>query len=182
MRTIRRSSFVTMTAAVGLALLLSPPVSANSSGSGGGWGGRDCSRFEKGSKEWKECMAQAREDREDVYALGYWKAKTGDYKGAIELLRAEGDQKDARVLTMLGYATRHLGRVDEAMGYYQKALAANPEMTNTRQYYGEAFLQAEQPDKAKDQLAEIAKRCGTACKDYQDLAAAIADYTSKHGA
>jgi tetratricopeptide (TPR) repeat protein len=182
MRTIRRSSFLTVTAAIGLALLLSPPASANSSGSGGGWGGRDCSKYEKGSKDWKECMAQARKDLEDVYALGYWKAKTGDYNGAIELLRAEGDQKDPRVLTMLGYATRHLGRVDEAMGYYQKALAANPEMTSTRQYLGEAFLQAEQPDKAKLQLGEIAKRCGTACKDYQDLSAAIATYASTHGA
>jgi Flp pilus assembly protein TadD len=127
-------------------------------------------------------MSRAHEDREDAYALGYWKAKTGDYKGALEILRAEGDSSDPRVLTMLGYATRHLGRVEEAMGYYQKALAANPEMTSTRQYLGEAFLQAEQPDQAKVQLGEIARRCGTACKDYQDLSAAIATYASAHGA
>jgi hypothetical protein len=49
-------------------------------------------------------------------------------------------------------------------------------MTSTRQYLGEAFLQMGEPGKAKLQLAEIDKRCGTSWVDYRDLAAAIAAY------
>ena len=56
------------------------------------------------------------------------------------------------------------------------ALAANPDLTSTRQYLGEAYLQMDEPAKAKLQLAEIARRCGTSCVDYRDLSTAIAAY------
>ena len=82
---------------------------------------------------------------------------------------------------MIGFSLRKLGRVDEAMGYYQKVLAAHPDRTNTRQYLGEAFLQKGEPAKAKEQLAEIAKRCGVACEDYQLLADEIAKFERKSG-
>ena len=45
--------------------------------------------------------------------------------------------------------------------------------SSTRQYLGEAYLQLRQPDKARDQLAQIGARCGTGCEDYQLLAKAI---------
>ena len=82
---------------------------------------------------------------------------------------------------MIGFSLRKLGRVDEAMEYYLKVLAAYPDRTTTRQYLGEAFLQIGEPGKAKDQLAEIAKRCGTACEDYQLLADAIAKFEKQAG-
>jgi hypothetical protein len=55
-------------------------------------------------------MGQSRQDLEDIYALGYWMAKTGEYDEALKVL-AGGDQSDPRVLAMIGFATRHLGRV-----------------------------------------------------------------------
>ena len=82
---------------------------------------------------------------------------------------------------MIGFALRKLGRVEEAMGYYQKVLAAHPERTNTRQYLGEAFLQIGDPAKAKEQLAVIKSRCGVACEDYQALADEIAKFEKKAG-
>ena len=82
---------------------------------------------------------------------------------------------------MIGFSLRKLGRVDEAMEYYQKVLAAYPDRTTTRQYLGEAFLQIGDPGKAKDQLAEIGKRCGTACEDYQLLADEIAKFEKQAG-
>ena len=84
------------------------------------------------------------------------------------------------MLTMIGYATRHLGRVDEALGYYGKALALNPNMTNTRQYLGEAYLQKNDVAKAKIELAVIERICGNdACQDYRDLAKEIAKYEAR---
>jgi tetratricopeptide (TPR) repeat protein len=121
-------------------------------------------------------MGQSRQDLEDTYALGYWMAKTGDYEDALKVLGSASDQNYPRVLTMIGFAKRHLGRVEEVLGYYARALTANPNMTSSRQYLGEALLQAGEPAKPKEQLAEIAKRCGTACEDYQELASAIAAF------
>jgi predicted Zn-dependent protease len=113
---------------------------------------------------------------DQIYSLGYWQAKGGEYAAALATLRSAGDQTDPRVQTMMGFSLRKLGRVDEAMDYYLAVLAAHPDRTTTRQYLGEAFLQLGQPDNAKQQLAEIAKRCGVACEDYQLLAGEIAKF------
>lgn len=138
-----------------------------------------CKQFKKNSKAWKECMGQVKPDdtsrADEQFTKGYWLAKTGDYTQALEVLKALPNQNDAGVLTMIGYATRHLGRVDEALGYYGKALALNANLTNTRQYLGEAYLQKNDVAKAKFELAEIGRICGsTACEDYRALDKAIA--------
>ncbi len=138
-----------------------------------------CGQFKKGSKQWKECMGQVKSDdqsnADEQFAKGYWLAKTGDYEKALAVLRAHPNQGDPGVLTMIGFATRHLGRVDEALGFYDKALALNPNLTDTRQYLGEAYLQKNDVAAAKVQLAEIARICGSdACQDYRDLAREIA--------
>jgi tetratricopeptide (TPR) repeat protein len=161
------------------ALVLTQPAFANGPDSDGGSAASAYSKYKSGSKQWKQCMGQAHLDMEDAYALGYWMAKTGEYEEALKVLASIGDQNDPRVLTMMGFVQRHLGHLDEAFGYYEKALAANPDMTSTRQYLGEAFLQTGEPTKAKAQLAQIAQRCGTACEDYQQLASAIAAYKGK---
>jgi predicted Zn-dependent protease len=115
-------------------------------------------------------------NQDQVYSLGYWQAKTGEYDAALATLRSAANQHDPRVQTMIGFTLRKLGRVDEAFGYYFKALATRPDATTTRQYLGEAYLQIGDPARAREQLAEIAKRCGTACEDYAALAEEIARY------
>ena len=166
-------------ALVALAALLVLPITSktarasDSPSPDGGSGAPNCSKFKKGGKDWKRCMGQHSQDREDGYALGYWLAKTGEFDEALKVLRSVDDENDPRVMTMIGYTLRHLGRVDEGMSYYQKALALAPNMTNTRQYLGEAFLQINSPAQAKAQLAEIKARCGDVCEDYQTLAKEI---------
>jgi tetratricopeptide (TPR) repeat protein len=116
-----------------------------------------------------------------LYSLGYGQAKSGDHAAALATLRAAPNQADPRVQTMIGFALRKLGRVDEAMGYYFKALATRPDATTTRQYLGEAYLQVGDVARAREQLAEIGKRCGTACEDYALLADEIAKYERARG-
>ena len=118
---------------------------------------------------------------DQIYSLGYWQAKDGAYAAALDTLRSARNQSDPRVETMIGFSLRKLGRVEEAMGYYNKVLAAYPDRTTTRQYLGEAFLQIGAPDKAREQLGEIAKRCGVACEDYRLLAEEIAKFDGKSG-
>ena len=138
----------------------------------------DCSQFKKNSPGWRRCMGQHKDDA-SIYELGYTLAKSGDYHAALTVLRGATTQSDPRVQTMIGFSLRKLGHVDEAMAYYTAALSANPNLTNTRQYLGEAFLQRHEPAKAKEQLAEIDARCGTGCEDYRDLAQAIAAYETR---
>ena len=113
-------------------------------------------------------------DQDQVYSLAYWQAKTGEYGKALATLESAPNQNDPRVQTMMGFTLRKMGRVDEAFGYYFKALATRPEATTTRQYLGEAYLQIGDAARAREQLAEIGKRCGTACEDYTALAEEIA--------
>jgi tetratricopeptide (TPR) repeat protein len=118
----------------------------------------------------------SRLNQDEIYSLGYWQAKRGEYAAALATLRSAPNSADPRVETMIGFSLRKLGQVDEAMVYYNRVLAKHPERTTTRQYLGEAFLQIGAPERAKEQLAEIAKRCGVACEDYQLLATEIAKY------
>jgi tetratricopeptide (TPR) repeat protein len=119
-------------------------------------------------------------NQDQIYSLGYWQAKNGHYATALATLQSARDQNDPRVQTMVGFALRKLGRVDEAFGYYLKAVAIRPNATTTRQYLGEAYLQIGDVARAREQLAEIAQRCGTSCEDYTSLAEEIAKYEGGH--
>ena len=131
---------------------------------------------EQSKKKKKKKKKNSSLNQDQIYGLGYVQAKAGDYNAALATLRRAGNQDDPRVQTMIGFTLRKLGRVDEAFGYYFKALATRPEATTTRQYLGEAYLQVGNPIRAREQLAEIAKRCGVSCEDYASLAQEIAEY------
>ena len=135
---------------------------------------KKCGQHTQGSAAWKRCMGQNLRDDHDIYALGYWQAKSGNYASALDVLRTAKNQADPRVQTMIGFSLRKLGLIDEGMAYYTAALQTDPNLTNTRQYLGEAFLQKGDRSAALGQLAEIAKRCSTTCEDYRLLADAIA--------
>jgi tetratricopeptide (TPR) repeat protein len=102
-----------------------------------------------------------------AYALIYDK---GDYVGGIATLRALGYDDDADVATLIGYASRKLGRYDDAKYWYDKALAADPNHVVTWSYYG--MWHAEQGNllKAKDDLEKVRAICGnTQCREYKAL-------------
>ena len=136
-----------------------------------------CDAYAKGSAAWTGCVgtASAAMADDELFYAGYWLAKNGQYEQALGYLN-RAQKKDERVLTYIGYATRKLGRVDEALPFYAKALEANPNYVVARAYLGEAFLSKGQADKASGELNEIAQRCGTACPAYVDLKGHIADY------
>ncbi len=93
-----------------------------------------------------------------------------DYAGAIGALRALGYDDNPDVATLIGYASRKLGRYDDAKYWYDKALAADPNHVVTWSYYG--MWQAEQGNllKAKDDLEKVRILCGsTDCPAYTKL-------------
>jgi tetratricopeptide (TPR) repeat protein len=106
-------------------------------------------------------------DWHKAYALVYDKS---DYVGGIAALRAMGYDDNADVATLIGYASRKLGRYDDAKYWYDKALAADPNHALTWSYYG--MWQAEQGNllKAKDDLEKVHMICGnTECREYVAL-------------
>jgi len=97
----------------------------------------------------------------------------GDYAAGIAGLRALGYDDHPDVATLIGYASRKLGRYDDAKYWYDKALAADPKHATTLSYYG--MWHAEQGNllKAKDELEKVRMVCGTDCEPYKQLKAAI---------
>jgi pentatricopeptide repeat protein len=112
-------------------------------------------------------------DDKSLAAYAYALAKDGRYEEALATLDLMQDGGTAEALNYRGYATRKLGRVEEGIAFYQKAVALDPDYTLVREYLGEAYVTQGKLDLAKNELAEIEKRCGTTCEPYEDLAEAI---------
>ena len=112
-------------------------------------------------------------DDERLFDEGARLALGGRYEEAIEVLKASNSQNDPRVLNYLGYSYRKLGQLDKGIRYYAKALAIDPDYVRAREYLGEGYVSAGHLDKAREQLAEIEKRCGAGCEEYLQLAQVI---------
>ena len=138
----------------------------------------DCRK--KKNKKKPECKknqsGQLNDDQ--VYQAGYWLAQSGKYNEALAQFKKAKNQNDPRILNYIGYSTRKLGRVAEAMTYYRKALKINPDYTVARAYLGEAYLEQGKVDMAKEQLAEIKKRCGNSCVEFTTLSGQIKSFVS----
>jgi len=102
-----------------------------------------------------------------AYALIYDK---NDYVGGIAALHTLGYDDNADVATLIGYASRKLGRYNDAKFWYEQALAADANHALTWAYYG--MWQAEQGNvlKARDDLEKVRLICGTTdCLPYKEL-------------
>ncbi|HEX6706271.1 MAG TPA: tetratricopeptide repeat protein [Albitalea sp.] len=99
-----------------------------------------------------------------------------DWTGAlVELKRAlRKDRKNADVHNLMGYSYRKSGQLDDAFDSYRMALRIDPRHKGAHEYIGEAYLQANQPAKAREHLAALKQICGESCEEYQDLAKAVA--------
>jgi tetratricopeptide (TPR) repeat protein len=115
---------------------------------------------------------------DDLYVAGRELGQQAHYAEALKLFFRIKNREQARVLGSIGYSTRKLGDIDKGIDYYRQALAVDPDYTKARQYLGEAYLLKNDVGKAKEQLDEIADRCGGPCEDYELLVAAIAAHVS----
>jgi tetratricopeptide (TPR) repeat protein len=135
----------------------------------------ECPRGQVYDQQKQQCV-QAESgvvDDQSLVDYAYLLARDGQYQAALDTLDLMENSNTAEALNYRGYATRNLGRVDEGIGYYQQAVALDPEYTLVREYLGEAYVIQGKLDLAREQLGEIEKRCGTTCEPYVDLAEAI---------
>ena len=100
------------------------------------------------------------------------KAKKYDVALAqLKPLAAKYQQPD--VYSLMGFALRKTGDRPNAMIYYNKALAMNPNHLGALEYQGELFVEIGQLDNAKANLARLQKICLYGCEEYRDLKEAI---------
>ena len=120
--------------------------------------------------------------QDEIYNAAYWMNRSGQFATALDILKLAKDRNDPRILNETGYATRKLGNVEAARGFYRRALAIDPDYVFARAYMGEALLTQGDLTAAGEQLREISQRCGTSCTAYSHLAEHIAKFEgAKHG-
>ena len=107
---------------------------------------------------------------DNAYAL----AKAERYDEALAVLDLIQVRRPSKP-SLLVVPERKLGRVDEGIGYYLKAVALDPRYAQVREYLGEAYVIKGEVERAREQLRAIEAICGTDCEEYEDLAKAISD-------
>jgi tetratricopeptide (TPR) repeat protein len=152
------------------------PGSAMAAGAGMPSSGGDSSAQSPPAQQRSHAKKKAPGDRSSLedFITGYKAAyaliyEQGDYEAAITALRALDHDDNADVANLIGYASRKLGRYDDAKIWYERSLAADPNHAVTWSYYG--MWQAEQGNllKAKDDLEKVRLICGTTCEPYRML-------------
>jgi tetratricopeptide (TPR) repeat protein len=95
------------------------------------------------------------------------------FEAGIAALRALRRDAHPEVANYLGYASRKLGRYEDAKFWYEAALAADPRHARTWAYYG--MWHAEQGNvlKAQHYLERIRLICGSECREYLELKSVI---------
>ena len=98
------------------------------------------------------------------------KIKAKNYAAALTELRdiAE-DTQQADVYNLLGYTLRKTGDFKTSLTYYTKALELQPDHKAAREYLGELYVETGNMEKAKEQLAVLAKLCPAGCEEREDL-------------
>jgi cytochrome c-type biogenesis protein CcmH/NrfG len=97
-----------------------------------------------------------------------------DYADALAELRGLAeDNQQADVYNLMGYTLRKTGDYRTSLTYYTKALELQPDHKAAREYLGELYVETGNMEKAKEQLAALAKLCPGGCEEREDLQKAI---------
>src|SRR5262245_8655701 len=102
------------------------------------------------------------------------------FKKALERVEhaTELDPNYHEAWNMVGYCSRKLGDYPKAFTAYEKALSIKPDYAPAHEYLGEAYLEQNDPGKAREQLAMLEKLNAT--DETTALRAAIDVYDKAH--
>ena len=112
----------------------------------------------------------------DPVALAQGLIYRGAYATAIQVLEeaVAEDPQSADAYSLLGFANRKLGRYDEALVHYERALALDPQHLGALEYLGELYVETGERAAAEELLTRLDEACPAGCEERDDLAAAIA--------
>jgi tetratricopeptide (TPR) repeat protein len=138
-----------------------------------------CSRGEVYNSSTKKCERQQAGvlPDQDLANYAYALAKAKRYDEAIAVLNLMKNPNTAQALNYRGYATRHMGKLDEGIQYYLRSVKLDPHYAQVREYLGEAYVIKGDLASARYQLRQIKTICGNSeCEEYEDLEKAIAGH------
>lgn len=76
---------------------------------------------------------------------------------------------NADILNYMGFASRKVGRLDEALSFYRQALRLEPNHLGATEYLGELYLQMGDLERATSQLAQLDRLCTYGCAQREEL-------------
>ena len=80
------------------------------------------------------------------------------------------DPKNPDVLNMLAHSQRKIGKIDQAIANYKKALELRPHFPEAREYLGEAYIQA-----SLEQIGILKSYKDEGAEQLEDLTKALKD-------
>jgi Flp pilus assembly protein TadD len=113
----------------------------------------------------------------DDFAVGKAAIDSKDWAVAVRSFRkvVAENPKNADAHNYLGYASRWMGKYDDAFAAYGQALALDPAHKGALHYSGIAYLKINQKVQAEAQLTRLKAVCAT-CDETNQLAKAVAEY------
>ena len=91
-----------------------------------------------------------------------------------DLFKIVNSNEHADVFNLLGFSLRKTGDYKNALTFYQKALALDPDHKGAHEYLGELYVETSQLPKAREHLAKLVALCPAGCEEREDLEKAIA--------
>jgi len=114
------------------------------------------------------------------YKMAQASIAQADYYAAMthleNVLAATPDNADA--LNLMGFSERKMGKLEESLEYYNKALSLNPNHLGANEYLGELYLEMKDVKKAQERLEVLKNACGGTCEEYTELKEKIEQFKS----
>ena len=81
---------------------------------------------------------------DDLFLSGMSASDRGDFENAVLLFQQANSKRpdDPDTLNMLAHSLRKVGKTDEAIAIYHRAIQLRPQFPEAREYLGEAYVQA----------------------------------------
>jgi tetratricopeptide (TPR) repeat protein len=128
---------------------------------------------------------------DDPYAAGVAAFEQQDWQGVLDQMSAALEARPwlDNAHNLMGFAYRKLGDYPAALEAYDKALTLNPYNRGALEYLGEAYLELDRPDDAKETLDRLADACRllahgavdplATCAEWQELSEAYDSYVAR---
>jgi len=87
---------------------------------------------------------------------------------------AKAEPQDADAHNLLGFTLRNLGRLNESLVAYRRALELDPGHLGAHEYIGEAYVQLGDLARARTHLEALVRLCPSGCSELDDLRASLA--------
>ena len=160
---------------ISISLAFSASAKNDGGGSSGGRsGGSSGGSSSSGGGEYSGSTGYDKELKRILFEI----EKNENYQGALKDLEiyVYENPQNANGWNLIGFASRKLGKFDDAELYYNTGLEIEPRHDDILAYQGELYLQTDRYEMALENLAILTDICIFNCSEKIELAEAIKKY------